>query len=714
MKKDTPNAPPPEAQAASGRRIVVSGLSKVRVKRYQTSTGESGIVEEDDLGYFFWNLGCKVESVQLVLDTRSDKSRGFGFINFEDAESVDKALAQSGAEGSKLTPPGGKLNVEVARPAVPAAEQKRRQLLQARAKTEEMERTLRMRQAHVQELTCELERMRARHHQLVEQTSVEAEIEREKQHQHAIMKTNAEMDRTQAALRAAIKEEEQRMRNLEETMCKVDGEQTRRHAEVDIAPEPSFHLEDKAAAGAKASAAAAGTSSSSAAKASDPEEAAQAAAAAGEDHHYAVDEPTEVAAEDMERNHANFPLFVKNTFITVQVPKMDGLHRTQTTPDCWRPGPGSDEEDEDEEDAGEGSQPPPWMQQQSEARDRAQSKANAAVATAVLKEKMGGRPASDELASIAAATASERETTAHRRWADMDEASPIGSEWRAPLSRREIRFRNVPVAPIEQLKEQLVLALERLWHMVRNLPPPLIDEVRVSEAQSDEVSYAARLKGTEAIVTFASADDAAWLIDARLSGVFPRSVLSLGSRQLDVEWVTPPASTDWRKLRYQADTDASSQLTYCTTGTRQSFSSAIGKHHEGGRAAAGSSASGGDMSAQGPARNRTVFLEGIPTSWHVQKVQDEVINMLKELWRKDGLKFDPVSKLHSPGSDRGIAVHPPRRGQGENAGTCHVRLREHLDAKWIIEGAGNRLILNGHKLRASWAKPRLPANAVAS
>mmetsp|Transcript_16581 Transcript_16581/g.38304 ORF Transcript_16581/g.38304 Transcript_16581/m.38304 type:complete len:684 (+) Transcript_16581:60-2111(+) len=678
QKRDQPNAPPPPDQAATGRRIVVSGLSKVRVKRYTTASGASGIVEEDDLGYFFWNLGCKVESVQLVLDTRSDKSRGFGFINFEDVPSVEKALAQSGTEGSKLTLAGTRLNVEVARPAVPAAVQKKKQLQQARQKTEEMERTLRMRQAHVQELTCELERMRSRHQRVVEETSVEAEMEREKQFQHTIQKTSAEMDRTQAALRAAIQEEEVRYRNLEETMCKVDGEQTRKFAEQGM--EPSFHMEADSASAAPAS------------------------------HHFAVDEPAEEAAEEMERNQGEFPLFVKNTFITVQVPKMDdGLHRTQTTPNCWRPAEG-DEDEDDEEDA-EGNAAPPWLQLQSEARVHAQT--NAAVATAVLKEKMGGRKATEELAKSVEGTASSgQEATMHRRWADMDEASPIGTEWRAPLTRREVRFRNVPVQPIEPLKEQLVLSLARLWHSVRGLPPPMVDEVRVADPISDELSYAARLKGTEAVVTFASTDDAAWLVDGRYSGAWPRSVLTIGSRQLDVEWVTPPSTTDWRKLRYQAETDASSQLTYCTTGTRQSCSSAIQNHQRPAEDSAAASSAPADSSG---ARNRTVFLEGVPTGWHVQRVQDEVLKMLKDLWQQDGLSFSPAAKLHSPGTDRGIAVQPPRRGQGENGGCCHVRLREHLDAKWIIEtaGASNRLALStGQKVRASWAKPRLPTRAV--
>lgn len=48
--------------------------------------------------------------------------------------------------------------------------------------------------------------------------------------------------------------------------------------------------------------------------------------------------------------------------------------------------------------------------------------------------------------------------------------------------------------------------------------------------------------------------------------------MSIRGRVLHAEWPPLPPPVDWRKLRYKADTDASSQLSYDTDrGPKQCF-----------------------------------------------------------------------------------------------------------------------------------------------
>jgi len=57
--------------------------------------------EVDTLKHFFQNeLGCNVEDLSLMVDMRTGKSRGFAFVDFEDAMSLKKAMALDPASQS--------------------------------------------------------------------------------------------------------------------------------------------------------------------------------------------------------------------------------------------------------------------------------------------------------------------------------------------------------------------------------------------------------------------------------------------------------------------------------------------------------------------------------------------------------------------------------------------------------------------------------------
>jgi len=242
--------------------------------------------------------------------------------------------------------------------------------------------------------------------------------------------------------------------------------------------------------------------------------------------------------------------------------------------------------------------------------------------------------------------------------------------------------------------ELLTEELARLWKAVRGKPPPVVDELRLLDRGGQRVSFAAAAKGTEAEVTFADADDAAWLVDVRQPGDWTAAeTLTLRGRMVEALWAMPK-KRDCRALKYTAPTDASSQISYGTVGTQLSCSETVAERVAKVRP------------ASGPAGNRAVILEGFPKDWPARHVKDEVLSLLKQLWKLDGYTFDPKSQLHH-GGDGGIKVRPGRCAGEATNGTCLVRLRAHLDAKWLADGgAGDGLTVGGHRLSAAWARPR--------
>lgn len=165
---------------------------------------------------------------------------------------------------------------------------------------------------------------------------------------------------------------------------------------------------------------------------------------------------------------------------------------------------------------------------------------------------------------------------------------------------------------------------------------------------------------------------------------------------MHAEWPPAPPPADWRKLRYKADTDASSQVSYATDGTKRSFSSVVDRSH---RTSNASSARKADL----PVQNRTVILIGIDPSLPAHAVRHEVLSLLKRTWQRDGYHFDIDQHLHR--GAEGLVVREPRRKGDENDGTCILRLRSYADAKWLAEQSKG-LSIEGRPLKAQWARPR--------
>lgn len=286
-------------------------------------------------------------------------------------------------------------------------------------------------------------------------------------------------------------------------------------------------------------------------------------------------------------------------------------------------------------------------------------------------------------------------------WADESENLEPGDvePWSAPSSpsgRREVRIRNLPLRPAEELKDAIREELGRLWRVVLNRTPPVVESLSIADHQDESVANsAARAAGTEATIQFLRAADAHWLVDQRQPANWARAeTMSIRGRVLHAEWTPLPPPVDWRRLRYKADTDASSQLSYDTVGTKRSCSHAIAARKpevvQSGRGVH-------------PPQNRTVILTGIAPHLPVHMVRSEVLDLLRRLWQRDGLKFDPDTQLHR-GAEGGLGVRHGRRGQ-ENDGSCMVRLRNYADAKWLVEQARG-LSIEGKPVRAMWARPK--------
>jgi len=90
--EDEPTAEPTMTMTYRPFRVHVSGLKRSKVRHS---------AEVDALKQFFQNeLGCNVEDVSLMVDRKTGRSRGFAFVDFEDAMSLEKAMALDPASQS--------------------------------------------------------------------------------------------------------------------------------------------------------------------------------------------------------------------------------------------------------------------------------------------------------------------------------------------------------------------------------------------------------------------------------------------------------------------------------------------------------------------------------------------------------------------------------------------------------------------------------------
>ncbi|CAK0887671.1 unnamed protein product, partial [Prorocentrum cordatum] len=330
---------------------------------------------------------------------------------------------------------------------------------------------------------------------------------------------------------------------------------------------------------------------------------------------------------------------------------------------------------------------------------------SAEVSRQLLEEKMGGPAA-------AAAGSEPSSPRALAAAADIRGLAP-----RAPLWRREVRLKNLPVLPEAELRTLVLAELERVWRTARAAGLPAVDELRLGaeggrhpggagDAPASWAQAAQRAAGTEATVVFADADDASWLVDGRAGSSWagPEN-LTLRGRPVQVEWASGAgAETDWRKLAYKAGTDASSHVSYGSEGTRRSCSGAVAR--KAAEQLARRAAEGGQAAAPPAAadrKNRTVMLEGLPRSLPIHHVVDEVSAQLRQLWTRDGYS---APELHGQG---GIVVKKPLQGsRDENGGSCLVRFLWPAHARWLVEQKKIKIKVGAQdiQLRACWAKPR--------
>lgn len=188
-------------------RIIVSGIMKGPVRCSE---------KEEELRCFFHDAGCKVAEVNLVMDTRRrDRSRGLGFVCFEDLRSLNLALKLHNKEAPRLAGKDGKLRIE--RAHVDESSKAKHNFAEARNQTKEMERELASQEARLEKLIQELKR-KCEWQNLAKSHGQQLQEEK----------------RRQAALQHAmetIKDVAQRIHTAIEVdvFSTVHGEQTRRH-----------------------------------------------------------------------------------------------------------------------------------------------------------------------------------------------------------------------------------------------------------------------------------------------------------------------------------------------------------------------------------------------------------------------------------------------------------------------------------------------------
>lgn len=76
-------------------------------------------VTGDQLGELFSKAGLKVASATVITDRQTGRSKGFGFVEMENAEDAEKAIAMFNNQEVKDLPGERKLVVNPARPREP-------------------------------------------------------------------------------------------------------------------------------------------------------------------------------------------------------------------------------------------------------------------------------------------------------------------------------------------------------------------------------------------------------------------------------------------------------------------------------------------------------------------------------------------------------------------------------------------------------------------
>lgn len=628
-------------------RVHVSGLAKTVVNQEAQR-----IREEDNLGLYFLNHGCNIMDVRLMVDLSSNKCRGFGFVDFQDEDSLNTALKHSGCRTPQpiVLDPGAAMStglvVAKAKPASEKEVSKHRELTMAMDVTEGLERNVRWHKAKVNELRHELDINLARQHDLEARAEIEVLLAAALAHQEHVRLEVAKVLAEEQALREDLHAVQERTSALEKIQQQtgLDGEGDTSCAE----------------------------------------------------------------ATDVFPVSGSTVLEVRRTFLEYDTkwPK-EPLFRCRTAPAA---------------DAGHAEHqaaarqlpafqvpqvysepPPPWLLK----RQLPGPAGPAVIARKLLETKMEAETAIENAVLAKSLTGAEVAVvnsqpalkvppvavvgTTARRWSDESEGSDDGIVEHEPSAgteaegQRTVRIRNLPLIPggPQEVKKQLQAELARLYRS-----GSLAIESITMQDEADPC--------TEALVTFVDPSDASWLVDCRHPANWcSAETLSLHGHVLQAEWPAAPPSTrsnwrhHWKKLRYKADTEVSSQISYATDGTKRSFEVKRDQTRNSGN---------GRRVQQHP----TITLSGIDTSMPSRTARDKVLELLQRLWQQHGMSFEPNRDLH--GGIEGIVVKETKIQGEENGGTCILRLMAYVDAKWLVDQ--RKVNIGSRTLKAMWAKPK--------
>lgn len=587
-----------------------------------------------------------------MVDLRSGRCRGFGFVDFTDEASFKLAMTFANfgnPEGILLDhSANGRFKVEAAKPpqaAAPAPQTSslQQELLSLREQTEGMERARSLQEARVRELTRELNAMRARQLELESQRAVDERLALERQLQEDVQRDTDRLRLQEESLNEALRLEDLRIRALESLVAETNTKQAEAAEEV---PPPSSEGERP------------------------------------------TKQAEEFEASPQEPERPRSCVIVRNTFIDlVDEPPVKPLYRTCTAPPKYQDdyqGPAANQEGSPTEQtppvpASEPHRDLPYPEDPPEAEPEGFGESGLAddsapwsphesrLLRALLQEKMKDFGSGEAYCNSA------------NHFSQRPQNSEPDPEEPALEHGRVVRLRNLPTMPLDKLEAQLLGELERLWRQTRGS----------SNVEIDSIEYQVLTSSVEAFVSFSKEKDAFWLVDRRLPENWSSpKTLSITGRVLQAEW-PKAAQVDWRKLGYVADADASSGLSYNTDGSSRSYSSQVAMSTK-------------SVPNTDNVRNRTIVLSGIDRSLQLQTVKMEVLSLLQRLWQQDGYRFDPENQLHQ--GSKGIKVRSGQPGCG-NDGTCLIRFRRYADCKWLVEQAKD-LKLDGRMLRASWGKPR--------
>lgn len=704
-------------------RIYASGLARTQItKYYAKSDGSERILEEDHLGDFFHFNGCNVEDVRLMVCPKTNVCRGFAFIDFEDEESLQKALTYHGEKDPCVSPPGegrvglhttpGHLQIERAKQPNREAMEMQQRLLQEREHTDGMERALRLKEASCKELRRQINANQTRQGEMQASWGVDTQLHREAARQDEIRRAVADLTAAEAALHVELRAAAGRTRALEDLVGSADGEQTRRHnlaAERDL----SFGMPDSA------------TPDTSEAGASEADGAPAA---------------SEGTATTFDAGLPRVAYTVKNTFIQFDMPLIaPELRRYKTAPAvpaAWGQSPianssmreGDADGCPDADDDG---------------------KVSEGVATWQLKRQASGIPS-----SVSRRLLDEKIEDADAESDSFALAAGLGSPAKSPVADsacgtaglllgncREVRLRNLPQITDEEKLEAMIKAeFARLWQACLGRGPPTVESIHFGMVsfgmgrQDSRVSMRGRADGSEAIVIFEDAEEAGWLVDTRSPDSWSSpETITVSGRVIHAEWLprssVSSAAATWLRIRNQADTEVSSHVSYESAATKASCSEEVNKQayakmasRKSAAPAALASKAGGSAPVSSPPplqrasaagvpscdqklfMNRTVILDGLPKELPSHTLRSEILQLLKRLWSVSGYEFAAERDLLR--GQEGITVRPGRQRGDENDGSALLKFRSTLCARFVKEQARERLKVAGKQVRVLWAKPK--------